>query len=62
VRVGQNEVTPRISQSGGTLSGTASFVVRQGGAEVSSSSLGMTFNGTRPAPSTSTTTSFTFPA
>jgi hypothetical protein len=45
--LGQNEVTLRISQSEGTLTGTSTFrVVRQGGAVgCSSSNLGMVFNG-----------------
>jgi hypothetical protein len=62
--VGQNEVTLRITQSGGTLSGTSSFkVVRQGGAEgCSSSSLGMTFNGNLAGTVTvNNDVTFTFP-
>jgi len=62
--VGQNEVTLRITQSGGTLSGTSTFkVVRQGGAAgCSSDQLGMTFNGNLAGTVTaSNDVTFTFP-
>jgi hypothetical protein len=62
--LGQNEVTLRITQSGGALTGTATFrVVRQGGAAgCATSGLGMVYDGNLAGSITaSSDVTFTFP-